>query len=239
MAAAENQALEDELALDDAMAAAENQALEDELALDDAMADAENQALEDELALDDAMADAENQALEDELALDDAMDIYDEPEESLDIFDEPVDSMDIYDEPEATIEDNVSTGAYNTSILKTPSLYVASNDFQRLVSNIIENARKHGFTDPNRKDYEIKVSLSIDTDNNRFQIDFRNNGNPLPSGMDKVRYGIKGEKAGKTAGTGIGGYYVRSFVEYYHGDYDIFMEDGWTVVRIYLPIKMI
>jgi nitrogen-specific signal transduction histidine kinase len=52
-----------------------------------------------------------------------------------------------------------------------------------------------------------------------------------------MRYGIKGEKAGKTAGTGLGGNYVKSFAEHYGGDYDIFMEDGWTVVQIYLPIK--
>ena len=70
-----------------------------------------------------------------------------------------------------------------------------------------------------------------------FQIDFRNNGNPLPDGMDKMRYGIKGEKAGSTGGTGIGGSYVKKCVEHYGGDYNIFMEDGWTVVRICLPIK--
>ena len=108
---------------------------------------------------------------------------------------------------------------------------------QRLVSNIIDNARKHGFADPSRKDYEVKVRLSIDAQKNMFQIDFCNNGTPLPEGMNKVRYGIKGEKAGKTAGTGIGGNYVKSFVDHYGGDYDVFMEDGWTVIRINLPIK--
>ena len=79
--------------------------------------------------------------------------------------------------------------------------------------------------------------MSIDTEKNMFLIDFLNNGNPLPEGMDKVRYGIKGEKAGKTGGTGIGGSYVKKFVEHYGGDYDIFVKDGWTVVRICLPIK--
>ena len=118
-----------------------------------------------------------------------------------------------------------------------PPLFVARNDFQRMVNNIIDNAKKHGFTDQNRKDYKIKVVLSIDVKKKRFQIDFRNNGNPMPEGMNKMRYGIKGEKAGKTGGTGIGGNYVKQFVEHYGGDYDIFMEDGWTVIRIYLPIK--
>jgi hypothetical protein len=118
-----------------------------------------------------------------------------------------------------------------------PFIYVARNDIQRMINNIIDNARKHGFTDSTRKDYVVKVRLSMNVEKNMFQIDFCNNGNPLPEGMNKMRYGIKGEKAGKTAGTGIGGNYVKSFVEHYGGDYDIFMDGGWTVVRIFLPIK--
>ena len=118
-----------------------------------------------------------------------------------------------------------------------PTISVSKNDFQRAVNNIIDNARRHGFTDPNRDDYEINVKLFIDNERKMIRIDFRNNGNPLPDGMNKTRYGIKGEKAGRTGGTGIGGNYVKSFVDHYGGDYDIFMEDGWTVVRIYLPIK--
>ena len=83
----------------------------------------------------------------------------------------------------------------------------------------------------------VKINVSIDVERNLYQVDFRNNGNPLPEGMNKMRYGIKGEKAGKTAGTGLGGNFVKSFVEHYGGDYDIFMDNEWTVVRICLPIK--
>lgn len=118
-----------------------------------------------------------------------------------------------------------------------PMIYISRNDLQRMVNNILDNAHKHGFTDSNRKDYEIQVWVSIDANKRMFQFDFRNNGNPLPEGMNKMRYGIKGEKAGKTGGTGMGGNYVKAFVEHYGGDYDIFMEEGWTVVRILLPIK--
>ena len=117
-----------------------------------------------------------------------------------------------------------------------PMLFVSRNDLQRMVNNILDNAHKHGFTDSNRKDYEIQVWVSIDANKKMFQFDFRNNGNPLPEGMNKMRYGIKGEKAGQTGGTGIGGNYVKSFVDHYGGDYDIFMENEWTVVRICLPI---
>lgn len=109
-------------------------------------------------------------------------------------------------------------------------------DFERLVRNIIENAVSHGFTDPNRDDYSLFIRLSIDFDKYMFQIDFLNNGTPLPAGMNKMRYGLLGEKAGLTGKTGRGGYIVKSIVEHYHGDYDVFIDGPNTVVRILLPI---
>lgn len=125
----------------------------------------------------------------------------------------------------------------NNELFWLPSIYVSSTELLRLGNNILENAKRHGFTDNNRKDYMVKINVSIDVERNLYQVDFRNNGNPLPEGMNKMRYGIKGEKAGKTAGTGLGGNFVKSFVEHYGGDYDIFMDNEWTVVRICLPIK--
>lgn len=172
----------------------------------------------------------------------DNLKVYNEPEDNLDIYDESEESLESYDELESSKEIyDEKTIDYNTSkifaLMKAPILYVAPNDLQRAVNNIIDNARKHGFSDATRKDYEIKVFLSIDVERELYQIEFRNNGNPLPDGMDKMRYGLKGEKAGPTGGTGLGGNYVKSFAEHYGGDYDIFMDNGWTVVRICLPIK--
>lgn len=109
-------------------------------------------------------------------------------------------------------------------------------DFERLVRNIIENAINHGFTDPNRSDYGIGIDLTVDMEKGMFQIDFSNNGTPLPAGMDKLRYGLLGEKAGLTGRTGRGGYIIKSIVEHYHGDYDVFMNGSNTVIRILLPV---
>ena len=120
------------------------------------------------------------------------------------------------------------------------NIFMAKDDLQRLCDNIFSNAIKHGFTDPKRKDYSIWVKLTVDADKDMFQIDFTNNGTPLPKGLDKLRFGLRGEKAGVHAGTGEGGYIVKSIVNHYGGDYDIFTEkDGeeiWTTIRIYLPI---
>ena len=116
---------------------------------------------------------------------------------------------------------------------------IATVDFQRLVTNIIENARRHGFIDKARQDYYIGIELSYNSERGMYQIDFSNNGNPLPEGMTKSRYGIRGEKAGLTAGSGSGGYIVKSIVNNYGGDYDIFCKDGITTARILLPIATI
>ena len=114
---------------------------------------------------------------------------------------------------------------------------IAPLDFERLVRNIVENAKVHGFTNPNRIDYTISIVLSVVPEKNMFQIDISNNGIPLPAGMDKNRFGLLGEKAGVTGRTGRGGYVVKSIVEHYHGDYDVFMDGDNTVVRILLPIS--
>ena len=119
-----------------------------------------------------------------------------------------------------------------------PTVWIAKNDIQRVVGNIISNAQKHGFIDSSRRDYQVKIVLSFNSEKGMYQIDFRNNGQPLPEGLNKMRYGIKGEKAGQTAGTGLGGSVVKSIVKHYKGDYDIFMDGEWTVVRIYLPIAI-
>ena len=116
---------------------------------------------------------------------------------------------------------------------------IAPVDFQRLVTNIIENARKHGFTDNVRTDYYIGIDLTLDSEREMYQIDFSNNGNPLPKGMDKEHYGIRGVKAGTTGESGNGGYIIKSIVTHYGGDYDIFTKNGITTIRIYLPITRI
>ena len=125
-----------------------------------------------------------------------------------------------------------------SSVKVTPTVYMAKNDLQRVISNILTNAQKHGFLDPNRKDYEVNIRLEFNVEKGMYQVDFRNNGTPLPEGLNKMRYGIKGEKAGKTAGTGLGGSVVKSIVEHYKGDYDVFMDGDWTVIRVYLPIAI-
>ena len=133
---------------------------------------------------------------------------------------------------------------YESAILKEDTnddipLYVniAKIDFERLVTNILENARTHGFAGREDNNGIVSIFLTINSETDSFQIDFANNGNPLPEGMNKMRFGLRGEKAGQTGGTGNGGYIIKSIVEHYKGDYDVFMDGDDTVIRVLLPIS--
>ena len=104
-------------------------------------------------------------------------------------------------------------------------------------NNIIINAEQHGFTDPKRTDYVIEINLSYDPEPDCYIIRFENNGKPLPKGIDTVRYGIRGEKAGATSGKGDGGAIVKNNIEYYHGSYSIISKpDSWFKVCVELKI---
>lgn len=125
-------------------------------------------------------------------------------------------------------------------IRQEPLVVIAKEDLDNLCRNIINNAIVHGFTDSECVDYEINIRLSVDLKNRMFVVDFCNNGTPFPDGLTKERYGLKGEKAGSTGHTGIGGHRVKSITRHYKGDYDLFYNADSNfpnVIRVYLPIK--
>lgn len=90
-------------------------------------------------------------------------------------------------------------------------------NLDRVLFNIIQNAEKHGFTDPTRMDYMVEIELSYDYESGCYVIRFKNNGNPLPANMDTNHYCIRGEKAGVTGGNGYGGAIVASTIAHYGG----------------------
>lgn len=114
---------------------------------------------------------------------------------------------------------------------------IAHTNLEQIVENIISNAKKHGFTVPERTDYQIKVFVNYDSDRNMMKISFRNNGNPLPEGFTKERYSSRVESFGPNAGEGIGGNIVAVNLRHFGGDFEIFNdEEKHVVVNIFLPI---
>lgn len=121
--------------------------------------------------------------------------------------------------------------------IETPRLRIGKVDFVRLSQNIISNAIRRGFVKDNAE-YALNITLSVEK--NFFVIDFSNNGEPLPEGMDKARYGTKGAKGTDSDGSGTGGYIVKSITQHYGGDFDIFSSKfanmDFTNVIVKLPI---
>lgn len=112
-----------------------------------------------------------------------------------------------------------------------------SVNLDRVFFNIIQNAEKHGFVDPSRTDYAIEIELTHDYESACFVIRFKNNGKPLPAGMNTRRYGTRSESAGATAGSGDGGAIVKSTVEHYGGTVRLINNpDDWFPVCIEIKI---
>ena len=121
--------------------------------------------------------------------------------------------------------------------ISKPMVNMGRADLLRLIQNIIENAINHGFIG-NNSEYSLNITLTIDK--GFYVIDFSNNGEPLPEGLTKPRYGMKGSPGKGSKGTGAGGYIVKSITEHYGGDYDVYSKRfagvWFTHVIVKLPI---
>ncbi len=112
---------------------------------------------------------------------------------------------------------------------------IAEYNFRKIVKNILDNAEHHGFFKNTSANKTVDIVLDWDSKRNMYQIDFRNNGNPLPIGVTKDSFAEYKKYAGVTGNSGIGGSEVADNVKHYNGDFDVFQDGEWVVVRIYLP----
>lgn len=108
-------------------------------------------------------------------------------------------------------------------------------DLDHVILNIMANASKHGFVDPDANNYIMQIFLVYEQSNDMYLIAFRNNGKPFPEGMTNERYGTPGEKAGPTQGNGEGGAIVKDTIEHYGGKFSILNlpEDLFPVTIIF------
>lgn len=92
---------------------------------------------------------------------------------------------------------------------------ISRKSFIELLENVISNAVRHGFTDDNRCDYKVLITLSM-TKDGFCRIDIANNGNPI-SERGRNEYFVRGSFAGETGHTGIGGARVFEICEEANG----------------------
>ena len=122
-------------------------------------------------------------------------------------------------------ETDLSDMPHESGSILNPDAYAKINasDLDRVIDNIIRNAEKHGFKDPNFR-YTMKIMLSYDYNDKMYVIEFMNNGMPMPKGMDTNRYGIDGERGTDSDGLGKGGSIVKGIVEHFGGKYEVYNE---------------
>lgn len=139
---------------------------------------------------------------------------------------------------ELIFDESISTYSDTEDEEKHAYINIAPLDLEHVFLNIINNASKHGFTEPESKDYRIEIILVYDQEENEYEILFRNNGKPLPEGMNTERYGTPGEKAGRTQGNGEGGAIIKETIEHFGGHISIISapEEQFPVtIKINIP----
>lgn len=70
-------------------------------------------------------------------------------------------------------------------------LHFAQDALERILNNIISNAKAHGFTDAARKDYQLRFSWH--SDGIAVVVEIENNGTPIPADRDTsmlIEYGV-------------------------------------------------
>ena len=83
----------------------------------------------------------------------------------------------------------------------------------------------------------IDIEISHDYESSCFVVRFKNNGKPMPEGVDTRRYGRRAEPAGVTGGNGDGGAIVKSTIEHYGGSLTIINDpEAWFPVCVELKI---
>lgn len=92
---------------------------------------------------------------------------------------------------------------------------IAPKSFSELLENVVNNAVRHGFTDVNRNDYKIIITLSK-SPTGYCRIDMGNNGNPITE-KGRHEYFVRGSFAGEYGHTGIGGARIFEICEEFNG----------------------
>ena len=83
--------------------------------------------------------------------------------------------------------------------------------FERVLENLVSNAERHAFTNPDKQDYRICIDISkID---NYISILFKNDGTPPSPALTEKAYFTRGLFLGTTGHNGFGGSIIRDIVE--------------------------
>ena len=118
-----------------------------------------------------------------------------------------------------------------------PVIKMSEKSFRELLDYIVSNACRHGFVDPDRKDYNIRITVA-ETYDRKCRILIDNNGVKMPPRAEDI-YFVHGEYAGKTGHSGIGGARVREITEHFGGTARLLNDNSDYPVKIELTFPII
>lgn len=91
---------------------------------------------------------------------------------------------------------------------------IDTKQFSFLIQNIISNAEKHGFTNPEK---EYFILFYIDEYKNNLTIEILNNGNPIDKNYTIEDFKKPYNYIGKTGNSGLGGYLIGNIISNHNG----------------------
>jgi len=110
-----------------------------------------------------------------------------------------------------------------------PIIGLSEDQFESLFSNIIDNAKNHGFKGK-RSGNLIKVGIKYE---DRFLIlTISNTGHPFEKGFTKKHLTTLGEKTIDSLGTGIGGAEINKIVDSAGGSFDIYSDPEAELYKV-------
>lgn len=94
--------------------------------------------------------------------------------------------------------------------------------FRDALDNLLNNAQKHGFIEKDRI-YHVNFSISrheSETGITQLRIVYKNDGTPFPKGFSFDEYKRLAARAGRTKGSGIGGFYIARVIDLHGGEFN-------------------
>lgn len=101
--------------------------------------------------------------------------------------------------------------------ISKPLILFAREDLYTVFDNIVTNAHKYGFVNPDKLDNIIGIRFSLDTNVSQpsVLIQIMNNGAPLVNNLDPDKIFAWGVGSGR--GSGLGGWHIKRLVEHFGG----------------------
>ncbi len=130
--------------------------------------------------------------------------------------------------------------AYHSDISDSVSIKIDEDMFRVIFDTVLRNAYKHGFGAQRSSDNKVDIETSLVKydDKEYVLLGIANNGNPFPNDLTIEKYIKRGEFAGVTGNTGLGGYHVYSIVKRHNGLLNISSSQAWgAIVEILIPVE--